>query len=71
MSSLMSTGERQRVNFRAQQDLLDFTKILFSGSFQVFFWCLVSLSQDHKQNMQLFILGTDLNPSSPHNSAFP
>lgn len=39
ISSLISTGERQRVNFRAQQELLEFTRIVFwffSSLFLVF-----------------------------------
>lgn len=40
ISSLISTGERQRVNFRAQQILLDFTRIVFSGSSIFLVFCV-------------------------------
>ena len=68
MSSLVSTRKRQGLNFGAQQELLDFTWTVFSGSFQVLFWCFALLSQDHKQTVQLFIPCTYLKPASPHNS---
>lgn len=68
MSSLLSTRKRQGVNFRAQQELLDFTWTVFSGSFQVLFWHFVLLSQNHKQMVQLFMPCTYLKPASPHNS---
>lgn len=66
MSSSVSTRKRQSVNFGAQRELLDFTWIVFSGSFQVLFWRFVLLSQVHRQTMQLFIPCTYLKPASPH-----